>query len=54
MSPYITKSYQTVEGEGHIIEINDMVDTKIHVYADNKSEPNKLFENISKQLKKTF
>ena len=31
---------------GHIIEINDMVDTQIHVDADNRKNPNFLFENI--------
>jgi glutathione synthase/RimK-type ligase-like ATP-grasp enzyme len=33
---------------GHIIEINDMVDTKIHIDADNGSNPDFLFENILK------
>jgi glutathione synthase/RimK-type ligase-like ATP-grasp enzyme len=34
------------ENDGHIIEINDMVDTKIHIDADNGANPNFLFENI--------
>lgn len=33
---------------GHIIEINDMVDTKIHIDADNNSDPFFLFNNIIK------
>lgn len=35
---------------GHIIEINDMVDTKIHMDADNGNNPNYLFNNILKIL----
>ena len=35
-----------IKNNGHIIEINDMVDTKIHVDADNGNNPNFLFENI--------
>ena len=38
------------ENDGHIIEINDMVDTKIHVDADNGAKPNFLFENIVKSF----
>ena len=38
------------ENDGHIIEINDMVDTKIHVDADNGAKPNFLFENIIKSF----
>lgn len=38
------------ENDGHIIEINDMVDTKIHIDADNGSNPNFLFNNILKSL----
>ena len=38
------------ENDGHIIEINDMVDTKIHSDADNGSAPNFLFNNILKSL----
>ena len=38
------------ENDGHIIEINDMVDTKIHIDADNGSDPNFLFNNILKSL----
>ena len=34
--------------DGHIIEINDMVDTKIHIDADNGKDPNFLFDNILK------
>ena len=48
MSPDITKSFQ--ENDGHIIEINDMVDTKIHVDADNGNNPNFLFNNIYKSF----
>ena len=36
------------ENNGHIIEINDMVDTKIHVDADNGNNPDFLFKNILK------
>lgn len=38
------------KNEGHIIEINDMVDTKIHIDADNGAKPNFLFENIVKSF----
>jgi D-alanine-D-alanine ligase-like ATP-grasp enzyme len=38
------------ENDGHIIEINDMVDTKIHIDADNGAKPNFLFENIVKSF----
>ena len=48
MSNDIYISYK--ENNGHIIEINDMVDTKIHVDADNKKYENLLFENIIKSL----
>lgn len=44
MSPDITVPYN--ENKGHIIEINDMVDTKIHIDADNGDNPNFLFKNI--------
>jgi len=37
--------------DGHIIEINDMVDTQIHVDADNRKNPNFLFENIFNNFK---
>jgi hypothetical protein len=36
--------------DGHIIEINDMVDTKIHVDSDNGSNPNFLFNSILKSF----
>jgi len=49
MSPNICIPYD--KNKGTIIEVNDMVDTKIHVYADNKSNPGFLYENIIKQLK---
>ena len=48
MSKDITKPFY--ENDGHIIEINDMVDTKIHVDADNGSKPNFLFDNIYKSF----
>ncbi len=48
MSPDITIPYN--ENEGHIIEINDMVDTKIHIDADNKSNPRYLYKNIVENL----
>ena len=32
--------------KGHIIEMNDMVDTKIHIDADGKQNPNLLFKNM--------
>jgi len=38
------------ENDGHIIEINDMVDTKIHIDADNGKNPNFLFNNIYNSL----
>jgi cyanophycin synthetase len=38
------------ENDGHIIEINNMVDTKIHIDADYGKNPNFLFENILKSL----
>ncbi len=44
MSPDITIPYN--ENDGHIIEINDMVDTKIHIDADNKSDTKFLYKNI--------
>jgi len=46
MSNDITIPYY--DNNGHIIEINDMVDTKIHIDADNGSSPNFLFDNIIK------
>ena len=48
MSENIEKEYD--KNNGHIIEINDMVDTQIHVDADNKTKPNFLFENILKSM----
>ena len=44
MSPDIRIPYD--KNDGHIIEINDMVDTKIHIDADHGKEPNLLFKNI--------
>ena len=44
MSTDITKPFN--ENNGHIIEINDMVDTKIHIDADDANNPNFLFDNI--------
>lgn len=38
------------ENNGHIIEINDMVDTKIHIDADDKKDPYFLFNNIVKNI----
>jgi cyanophycin synthetase len=52
MSPNITVPYN--ENNGHIIEINDMVDTKIHIDADEGDKPYLLFENIADSLKKLF
>ncbi len=52
MSPDITVPYDI--NKGHIIEVNDMVDTKIHVVADNRSNPNLLFQNIAKSYKEEF
>jgi cyanophycin synthetase len=48
MSDDITVPYD--ENEGHIIEINDMVDTKIHVDSDNQANPDFLFINIFKSF----
>jgi cyanophycin synthetase len=48
MSNNIYVSYKT--NNGNIIEINDMVDTQIHVDADNKQNENFLFENILKSF----
>jgi cyanophycin synthetase len=48
MSNDITVPYYL--NNGHIIEINDMVDTKIHIEADNKNKPLFLYENILKNL----
>jgi D-alanine-D-alanine ligase-like ATP-grasp enzyme len=48
MSHDITIPYN--ENKGHIIEINDMVDTKIHIDADNQSQPDFLFQNIYKSF----
>ena len=48
MSNNIYISYK--QNNGHIIEINDMVDTQIHVDADNKTNQTYLFENILKSL----
>jgi D-alanine-D-alanine ligase-like ATP-grasp enzyme len=52
MSPDIIIPYN--ENNGHIIEINDMVDTKIHIDADEGDKPYFLFENIVESLKNTF
>lgn len=52
MSDDITIPYN--ENDGHIIEINDMVDTKIHKDADEGAKPYLLFENITKSLENTF
>jgi cyanophycin synthetase len=52
MSPDITVPYN--ENNGHIIEINDMVDTKIHIDADEGAKPYLLFENIADSLKTVF
>ena len=38
------------KNKGHIIEMNDMVDTKIHIDADNKSNSDLLFENMIKSF----
>jgi hypothetical protein len=48
MSDDITIPYD--RNNGHIIEINDMVDSFIHVKSDNSSKPNFLFENIAKSF----
>jgi hypothetical protein len=48
MSPDITVPYYI--NDGHIIEINDMVDTKIHIDADNQANPMFLYENIAKNI----
>jgi D-alanine-D-alanine ligase-like ATP-grasp enzyme len=48
MSSDITIPYN--ENNGHIIEINDMVDTKIHSDADNGSDADFLFRNIYKSF----
>jgi glutathione synthase/RimK-type ligase-like ATP-grasp enzyme len=34
------------KNKGHIIEVNDMVDTKIHIDADEKGDSDLLFNNI--------
>lgn len=52
MSPDIRIPYN--ENDGHIIEINDMVDTKIHIDADQGAKPYLLFENIAKSLEYAF
>ena len=49
MSNDITVPYNI--NDGHIIEINDMVDTQIHIDADNRKNPNFLFENIYNSFK---
>ena len=49
MSDDVTVPYNI--NNGHIIEINDMVDTQIHVDADNRKNPNFLFENIFNNFK---
>lgn len=38
------------ENNGHIIEMNDMVDTKIHIDADEKNNSDLLFDNIINSL----
>lgn len=48
MSYDITIQYN--ENYGHIIEINDMVESFIHVKSDNSNKPNFLFENIVKSF----
>ena len=48
MSDDITIPYD--RNNGHIIEINSMVDSFIHVKSDNSSKPNFLFENIAKSF----
>ena len=50
MSDDIKLPYNSEDGKGHIIEINDMVDTKIHIDSDNKSKPFFLYENILKSI----
>ena len=52
MSPDIYIPYD--ENNGHIIEINDMVDTKIHIEANNRNDPYFLFNNIIKSLNNKF
>jgi glutathione synthase/RimK-type ligase-like ATP-grasp enzyme len=39
-----------LENDGHIIEINDMVDTKIHIDADYGKDPYFLFNNIYENM----
>jgi cyanophycin synthetase len=51
MSPNISIPYHF--NKGTIIEINDMVDTKIHVYADNKKNPGFLYKNIINEMIKS-
>ena len=48
MSSDITIPYYL--NDGHIIEINDMVDTKIHIDADNKANPTFLYKNIANNV----
>ena len=38
------------KNNGHIIEMNDMVDTKIHIDADRKGNSDLLFNNIVKSF----
>ena len=38
------------KNDGHIIEINDMVDTKIHIDANNRENPDFLFKKIVESL----
>lgn len=45
MSPDINIPYYI--NDGHIIEINSMVDTKIHIDADNQANPMFLYEKIA-------
>lgn len=48
MSEDITIPYY--RNKGHIIEVNDMVDTKIHIDADEKGNSDLLFNNIIKSF----
>lgn len=50
MSNDISVAYY--KNKGQIIEVNDLVDTKIHIDADNQNNSYFLFENIVKSLRK--
>jgi len=39
------------QNNGHIIEINDMVDTQIHYEADNRKDPTFLYKNIAETFR---